>query len=152
MKLNDTAAERLFGDRIDAQFPYGQRERASALIEESRSISLNAIFYVLHEICRPPGLDIVTEERQRELVDEWAAGFEHPLKERMLRCARALIGGQPLTSAEAVAVIEDVGLFDGQRAALSIAYFSGDCTSQADDAAIDAAERRVRSAWDQRGV
>jgi hypothetical protein len=150
MKPYDDALETLFGDRIDAQFPYYQREKATALIEEGRSISANAAFYVLDEICRPPFPGIVTPARQRELAEEWAAGFEHPLKGQLLRCAEGLISGQPLTWVDAVALIEEIGLFEGQRAALSIAYFAGDCSTDEGDAALTEAEQRVRRSWDGR--
>jgi len=153
MKLNDTVAETLFGNRIDGRFPYSHPTLSTAIIEESRSISVNAVFYVLDEICRLPHLGITTtQERQRELVEEWAYGFEHPLKDQMLRCAEALISERPLTPVEAVAAIEEVGLFDGQRAALSVAYFSGDCTSKDGNAALEDADRRVRATWDRKGV
>jgi hypothetical protein len=148
----DDAAETHFGTKIHAKFPYNRPEQATALIQESRSISANAVFYVLDEICRSPTRGVVTQERQRELIEEWATGFDHPLKKRVLYCAERLISGRFLTLMEAVAAIDEVGSFDGQRAALSIAYFSGDATSKDGDAALTAAENRVRASWDERGV
>lgn len=152
MKPYDTPAETAFAARVYAQFPYDSRELATAIIEECRTISANAVFYVLDEICRPPWEGMVSQQRQRELVEEWAAGFEHPLKARVLQCAEALVSDRHLAPSEAVAAMEEIALFDGQRAALSIAYCSGDGTSKQGDDALTSAERRVRASWDERGV
>lgn len=152
MKLHDAAAEVPFEAKIDAQFPYDDQAASSALISEARNISLNALFCVLDEICRPPGRSAVTEKRQRELIAEWSSTFEHVLKEPLLRCANALVSGQALPWADVVAVIEQLGHFEAQRAALSVAYFAGDCDSNRGDAALSSAERGVRDAWENHGV
>jgi hypothetical protein len=152
MKLHDHTAEVPFDAKIDARFPYEDRVASNALIMEAREISLNAVFCVLEELCRPPASSAVTKDRQHELVTEWSSAFEHELKGPLVRCANALISGQALPWPEAVAVIEQIGRFDAQRAALSLAYFSGDCDSEDGDAALELAYRRVIKVWEQMGV
>jgi hypothetical protein len=150
--LHDLALEAPFEAEIDGRFPYNHPARCKALIEEARTISLNATFCILDEICRPPSSTTVSQDRQRELVNEWASGFEHELKGPLQTCANALIGNEPLPWAEAVAVMDRIGNFDGQRAALSVAYFSGDCDSIEGDAALEAAVNRIRKRWDEKTV
>jgi len=152
MELHDYTAEVPFEAKIDAQFPYDDQAASGALVVEARNISLNALFCVLDEICRPPRSRAVTEKRQRELVAEWSSTFEHELKEPLLRCANALVSGQTLPWLDAVAVIEQLGHFEGQRAALSVAYFAGYCDSDEGDVALDAAASVVTDAWESQGV
>ena len=152
MRLHDTKAEVPFEARIDARFPYQDQASCSALIHEARNISLNAFFCVLDEICRPPNSNAVTEERQRELIAEWSIGFEHELKEPLVRCANALVGGRALPWQDAGEIIKDVGRFQAQRGALSVAYFAGDCDSDEGDVALESAHRCVSDAWEKMGV
>lgn len=152
MKLYDHDREKPFEAQIDGALPYSDHARCTALIGEARTISLNATFCVLDEICRPPGSATVSRDQQRALIAEWAAGQEHDLIGSLLTCTHALVEGKPLLCADAVAVMELVGKFDGQRAALSVAYFAGDCDTAEGDAALSLTEQRIRSVWDGKGV
>jgi len=152
MKLNNLEREIEFEARIDARFPYRDPAACTALIAEAQIISFNAACCVLDEICRPPKSDRVKPERQRELVEEWSSHFDHELKEPLLACAAALIDRRRLDWREAVAIMERVGKFDGQRAALSLAYFSGDCDSDEGDAALEAAHERITQVWAKLGL
>lgn len=152
MKLHDVADEALFEAKIDTRFPYENRAASSELITEAREISLNAVFCVLDELCRAPRSRAVTKDRQVELLTEWSSAFDHELRDPLVRCANALIYGQALPWPEAVAVIELIGSFEAQRAALSVAYFSGDSDTDEGDAALELAYRRVLNAWEEMGV
>jgi hypothetical protein len=48
--------------------------------------------------------------------------------------------------------MDKIGNFDGQRAALSIAYFSGGDCSEEDDAALGEIDQRIREAWAMKEV
>ena len=152
MKLHDATAETPFEARIDAQFPYRDRSASSALIQEAPRISLNAVFCVLDEICRPPNSSAVTRERQLELLAEWSSTFEHDLKEPLLNCANGLIEGRALPWPDVESVMEQIGRFEAQRAALSVAYFAGDSDSDEGDAALERAHRRISASWNKNGV
>jgi hypothetical protein len=149
MEQRDVVAAMRFAAKIDCRFPYRDRASASALIAEGWSISLDAAFGVLHEICRKPKSSPVTRQRQHQLMDEWAARFDHPLREPLLRCARALTEKKPLAWEEAVSVMEEVGKFDAQFSALNIAYFSGDCDSDEGASGLEAARDRICRAWSE---
>jgi hypothetical protein len=152
MKLHDSETEKIFAAKIDAQFPYGDRAHSSDLIHEAGHISLNALFCVLDEICRPPNVSEVTKEQQFELLEIWSASFDHVLKAPLAHCARQLIKGQSLPWREVVYFMEEIGAFEGQRAALSIAYFTGDCDTLEGDSALDFAYQKHIDIWDQAGV
>lgn len=152
MRLHDPTTEPLFVDPIDARFPYDDKEQASTLIRDGQKISLNAAFCVLHEICRAPQSNTVSKRRQLELLSEWTETVCHEIAAPVLKCARALIEGERLPWNEAVEIMEQIGSYDGQRAALAIAYFSGDCDTDEGDIALNDAQNRIRSRWDQMGI
>lgn len=152
MLLHDAKAEIPFEISFDGCFPYDDEVAASALIEQGWGISLNAAFCVLDELCRPPHQNSVSSQRQRELVSEWTGGPEHALKAPLLRCATALIDGTPLPWQEGVELMSSVGEYDGQRAALSIAYFASDAGSGEGDHALTVVDIEIRQKWDAKGV
>jgi hypothetical protein len=152
MRLTDDASEIEFEARIDGKFPYSDPVSSASLIQEAAGISLNASCCVLDEICRPPQAGLVTSDRQRELIEQWAYSFDHELKGSLLACATALINNKPLDWQHAVQVMKRIGRFEGQRAALSVAYFAGDCNSAAGDAELTAARKQITAAWEERGV
>lgn len=152
MKLHDYEMEKLSEAKIDAQFPYSDRGHSSALIQEAGRISLNALFCVLDEICRPPNGSEVTKGRQRELLAEWSSSFDHALKAPLVHCADQLIKGQSLPWREAVEIMEEIGTFEGQRAALSVAYFAGDCDTLEGDSALGLAWQKHDDTWERAGV
>ena len=152
MILHDAVAEQPFEAAFDARFPYRDAEAASALIAQGWSISLNAAFCVLHEICRPPQGVRVSEKRLRELLAEWRAGPEHALKLPLVECAEALIGGTHIPWQDGVRLMDEIAKFDAQRAALSIAYFSSDCSRKEGDDALTETVGRVRRIWEAKGI
>jgi hypothetical protein len=152
MILHDTAAETSFLASFDADFPYDDEARASALIRQGWELSLNAACCILSELCRPPHAVGVSRDRQLQLLATWSDGFEHPLKEPLLLCARTLIDHESLPWPDAVTLMERIGVFGAQRAALSIAYFAGDCDTEEGDTALEAAYRRIEGAWSEKGI
>jgi hypothetical protein len=152
MTLHDAVAERTFIGSFDAgRFPYWEPS-GPALIREGWAISLNAAFCVLNELCRPPCPGNINEGRLSELVSEWAAGPHHRLKEPLLDAARALITQTPLPWREGIGLMRRVGEYDGQRAALAIAYFASDCSTPEADHALTQAQVEITQRWDARGI
>lgn len=151
MRDHDAARELPFQDLIDADFPYDQDEKALSIIKDARSISANATYIVLYEICCLPFPNVASKERQRELVRVWADGFEHPLKASMLRCAEHVIVGTALPLPDALAMIEEVGRFEGQRAALALVCFYPGADEIWDGETINASDR-IRRLWDAAGA
>ncbi|MFM6830368.1 MAG: hypothetical protein ACKOVA_08590 [Novosphingobium sp.] len=151
MVLHDADVEKPFEASFDARFPYDTGS-ASALIREGWAISLNAAFCVLDELCRPPHPRSVSTKRLRELVSEWTAGPDHPLKAAVLKAAHALIDATPLDWRDGVQLMKQISLYDGQRAALSIAYFASDSDCPEGDSALTEIDTQIRTEWEAKGV
>jgi hypothetical protein len=151
MILHDADAEKPFAAAFDGRFPY-EDPSASTLIRQGWAISLNAAFCVLDELCRPPHPRAVSKERLRELVSEWAAGPDHPLKTPVLHAANALIDETPLDWKEGADLMRQVGSYDGQRAALAIVYFASDCDSIEGDEALTETDTLIREQWEAKGI
>jgi hypothetical protein len=152
MILYDADADAAFVDSIDGKFPYNDPAQATATIAQGWSISLNAAFCVLHEICRPGrGVD-VRRQRLVELLSEWQSGPEHDLKVPLATCASTLIDGVSLPRRQVSLILDQIAQYDAQRAALSIAYFTSDCDAPEDDRALNDAYERIRREWERKGV
>lgn len=152
MILHDAAAETVFLDPVGAAFPYNDRERASALIAEGWSISLNAAFGVLSEICQPGADAGVRRPRLMELFAEWRSGPDHPLKEPVLQCAKAIIDDVSLPLQDGLSVMDEIAAYDGQRNALSIASFASYSDAPGVDDALGEAYERIVDEWERKGV
>ena len=152
MLLHDADAEKPFEASFDARFPYDDGAAALALIHQGWAISLNAAFCVLEELCHPPVAKNVGKERLRELVSEWAKGPDHPLKLPVLHAARDFIDGTPFPWREGVELMRQVGQYDGQRAALNVAYLASNTASPEGDRALERTHREICGTWGANGV
>jgi hypothetical protein len=152
MTLHDTAAEVAFFDPIDAAFPYNDAERASALIAEGWSISLNAAFFVLHEICWSGPTAGVSRRRLIGLLEEWRSGPGHPLKEPLIKCAMAIIEDALLPLEDGLIIMDEIAAYEAQRNALAIASFASYREAPGLDEALEEAYQRIVGEWEQKGV
>ncbi|WP_312164347.1 hypothetical protein [Phenylobacterium sp.] len=151
MLEHDGVAEKAFLAEFDFNFPYADTVAAKRLVERAQGISLNAVFCVLNEICRAPYPGVVTRERQRELLELWRMGLDHPLKQSLERCAIALIDDAPLPWEESMEIMRLVGTYPAQRAALGIAYCSGGGEVDG-DAQAHKLDGEIRRMWETQGV
>ena len=151
MILHDHKSEKAFLAIIDCRFPYNDPS-ASMLIQQGWTISLNAAFLVLHELCRPHLHRNVSKELLRQLISEWATGPDHALKIPLLDAARALVDGNPIPWRKGIELMSRVGEYDGQYNALAIVYFASDCDSQEGDDALELANAQIRLRWEAKGV
>jgi len=55
--------------KIDNSFPYKDDEKWKALVDEGASISPNASYMVLHEICRPPKRPRITGKQRLDMLE-----------------------------------------------------------------------------------
>lgn len=148
MKLHDSNVELPFHQSFEYRFPYGDEGAATALIKRGASISLNAACCVLVQICYPLDPSIVSKTRMRALVQEWVETIEHPLKPPLLRCADALIEKAPLSAGEMIELMNHIGKYDGQLAALALAKVTLDIndTDEAGDT-VDRVGQEIRRRW-----
>jgi hypothetical protein len=140
--------EQEFADSISCRFPYNEKSAAEALIMQGWSISANAAFCVLDEICRLPQSVDVEGATQQALVEQWASVGSHPLQSSLLLCANAIIDSKPIAWRDAVRIMNEVRGYEGQYAALCIAYFAGDFSTPEGDDALEEANNDIRQQWD----
>ncbi len=152
MILHDAAAETAFLDAIDGDFPYKDRERATALIVEAWSISLNAAFAILSEICQPGSDAEVRRPRLMELLAEWNSGPDHPLKDPVLQCAKAIIDDAPMPLTDGLGIMKEIAVYDGQLSALSIVSFASYSEVDGVDDALGEAYEQIVEDWERKGV
>ncbi len=119
-------SEKAFLDQIDCNFPYHDRKQCLDLIDQSLSISANAVFAVVAELCRVPKSQKKTVSARflLELIDIIDSKFEHPVKEMALTAARKMVINEELSVDEAIAGIVHVSRYPGVFHAWSIFYFS----------------------------
>lgn len=134
-----TEAENMFIDRIDCKFPYQDREECLRLIDEAATLSTNAMFSVIEEICRIPISEKqkVTTSFLLDLLKLSAKRLDHPLKEMVLDTAEKMVKGEELDVNEVKTKMGIIKKYPGQYAALSILYFS-----------CDDKEEKLEPVWD----
>lgn len=140
----DRIAEGEFILRIDARFPYKDKRRCEVLIEEARAISANAVFMVLHEICRGEWV------RKRkplalELLEAWRDAWQHPLVAPLSGCAIALIRGEVISDEQAASLMTLISQHPYQYNALAIAH-----AAAATPRRLDQLARQVIATWAMR--
>ena len=115
-----------FLNKIDCNFPYLDRTQCVNIINEANSISSNASFSVIEEICRMPQSKRtkISKEILFELLYLVERSFEHPLKTIIIETAKKMINNQLLDIDNVISVMNKIREFKGQYAALSILYFS----------------------------
>lgn len=117
-----------FLDKIDCNFPYQDRQESLRLIEQASTLSTNALFSIIEELCRIP-----ESERENvstgvllDLLTLTANKINHPLKGLILETADKMIRRQELTVDDVILKMQTVQKYPRQFAALSIMYFSCD--------------------------
>ena len=123
-----TEKEIEFLDKIDCNFPYLDRKKCVNIINEANSISSNATFSVIDEICRIPQSERakVSNETLFELLYLLKSSFKHPLKSIIIETAKKIINNELLEIENVILAMNKIREFKGQYAALSILYFSCD--------------------------
>jgi len=122
--------EREFLELIDCNFPYGDEHRSIELIDRSLSISPNAVFAVVEEICRVPVSERqnVSEAFLLELLNVIDDRFRHPIKDLVFDVARILIRKGEISVDDAILKMEEIVRYPDAFSARSIVYFSCDDT------------------------
>lgn len=117
-----------FLDKIDCNFPYNDRQESELLIKQASTLSTNALFSVIEELCRIPESErsTISTETLLDLLTLTASKLNHPLKDIIVDTADKMIRRQELTVDEAILKMQTVQKYPGQIAALSILYFSCD--------------------------
>jgi len=133
-----------FAEAIDSHFPYHDRVIATGLIDIANSLSDNAKFMVLEELCRPPLGTDVSEKTLLDLIDIWNNRTSHPLAHSVVKVARLMATDTDQSVNEAIQLMNEIAPFKGQYCALNIAYFS--CDDKGSE--IEAANDEIRRLWE----
>ncbi len=131
---------------IDANFPYGRANVWPAVIKLGVSISSNAAFAVLDEICRPPHSYKPSLELRLSMLAYWDQHFDHPLKSLVLPAARALVHDVCIPVDDAIAAMKEIAVWPGEYCALSIPYFACDDV----EGHADKVHEDIRKSWQKR--
>jgi hypothetical protein len=132
-----------FIETIDCRFPYADETKWRSLIGTGTSISANAAFMVLHEICRPPRSCDVPVELRQQMLGEWATSFRHPLVATVLPVAKAMVCNQEISLEQSMQTMREIAAYPNQFWALSIAYFAcDDPTGQ-----VDVLHQKIIDGW-----
>lgn len=130
-------------EAIDCQLPYDDLPRIRSIVEQAKNISANAVFMVLHEICRPPQSRKLEMSAQLTLLNAWAQAVEHPLAAVVLPIAEAMIRNHPVSICTSMAAMQEVAKFQNQFNALAIPYFACDDV----DGAVDTLHTSIMQNW-----
>ena len=117
-----------FLDRIDCNFPYLNRQESLRLIEQASTLSTNALFSIMEELCRIPESERpnVSIDTLLDLLNLTANRIKHPIKDIIVETAGKMIRREELTVDDVILKMQTVRKYPGQFAALSILYFSCD--------------------------
>jgi hypothetical protein len=146
---NRPRSEAEFLNEIDCQFPYFDPERALALAAEACSISANAAFGVVYEICNVPRGVVADPETSEAVLRRIDTLFSHPVAKVILSLARGRIRGQHPTSSEQIDAMRRVSAFPGQYYALQVALYAGDPEDPWDDD-LDRVYDEILADWKRR--
>jgi len=136
-------SEQEFDESIDCRFPYHDVSKWKTIIQTAISISANAAFKVLHEVCRPPRSSEVTPQVQKRIFEHWSGHFSHSLVPIVSKAAIALIEGRELSVADACETMAAVADYPGEYNALAVVYFSCDDV----DGKVDELYERIIQRW-----
>ncbi|MBS1536658.1 MAG: hypothetical protein JST20_02770 [Bacteroidetes bacterium] len=142
-----TEREIKFIESIDCNFPYHNKQKCLKLIDIALTLSPDAMFFVIQEICRVPASmkSKISSESLFELLEVIKTKFEHQLKELVIEVACKLINGEELTVDDAISKMEIIKKYPRQYAAFSILYFSCDDKDEKLEPIMDS----IRNEWNK---
>lgn len=132
-------------DSIDACFPYEDEDAWRAAVDQGISISDNAAYMALYEICRGVG-DLPLSALHR-MLDYWDAKYDHPTKPTVMVAVRAVFNDTYLSEAEALAFLDEIAAYPGQCNALGIVWHAAPRDAKRPSRATEAVERRLEEIW-----
>lgn len=109
-------------EKIDASFPYGEEQEWKACIDEGISISDNAAYMALHEICCAPS--DISRADSLKMLEYWSSKYHHDTKGVVLEAAKALIYDTAISERDALAALNEIANYPGLYNAAAIVYFA----------------------------
>ncbi len=138
-----------YDEKIDACFPYDDEEAWKAVIDEGISISDNAAYIALHEICGAP--PEIPQADLARMVEYWASRYDHPTKPIMLIAAQAVLRGGALPEQDVLKYLDEVALYPGLYATAAILWWAGpreEGSPSRSTERIEQKHQQIRSRWE----
>ncbi len=142
-----TRAEQLFYAKIDCRFPYNDRSKTSALIEEAIQLSDNSVFQIIDEIARIPHSERahVSTDRLEAILQEIQANYQHPLLASILDIATKMVHDTRIACADALKIMESIKAYTGLWGALMTVNEA--CEDE--EGKVDAKYDEIRAFWNK---
>jgi len=119
----DTIKELEFIDKIEDNFPFDDYIECVKLIDEAITISPNAVFSVVEEICKKSSEKNVSKAALINFLKQIDAKFNHPLRKLILETSQRIILREKISVDETIKNMEVLKAYPMQYAALSILCF-----------------------------
>jgi hypothetical protein len=119
----DAIKELEFIDKIEDNFPFDDYIECVKLIDEAITISPNAVFSVVEEICKKASEKNVSKAALINFLKQIDSKFNHPLRKLILETAQLIILKEKISIDETIKNIEVLKAYPMQYAALSILCF-----------------------------
>ena len=115
-----------FKRAIDCLFPYNDIDSCISLMNVAMSISHEAMFSVLHEICRTPKSENVSPATQLKLADIWLEKSSHPISSEIYAVAKTMIARENISVEQSILLLNKLFKYSDLSSAFHIVYFSCD--------------------------
>jgi uncharacterized protein with ATP-grasp and redox domains len=117
---------------IDCQFPYADEQAWQSIAIQGATISDNAAFAVLHEICCAP-IGEASAALQHKMLEFWVTQYSHPISPIVVEAGKAIIDQTDLPLETVLKYMDQIAPYYGLYNALAIVYFAcDDITGEAD--------------------
>ncbi len=137
-------------ESIDACFPYDDEKAWKATIDEGISISDNAAYMALYEICAaPPEMPLTDLQR---MLEYWDSKYDHSTKSIVMNAARAVMRGDYLPEEEILRCLDEIAVHPGLYNAIGILWQAAPRGGDWPGRATDAVEQRcdeIRKRWER---
>jgi len=110
---------------IDCKFPYDDEQAWQSIVIQGATISDNAAFMVLYEICRAP-VGKASAALRHKMLEFWATQYSHPISLIVVEAGKAIIDQTDLPMGTVLKYMDRITPYCGLYNALAIVYFACD--------------------------
>lgn len=136
-------------ESIDACFPYNGEKAWKTTIDEGISISDNAAYMALYEICGAP--PEIPQSHLQRMLTYWDSNYNHPIKRTVMNAATAVMHDVYLPEDEILQGLDEIAGYPGLYNAIGILWHAAPRGGDWPGRATDAVERRcddIRKEWE----
>jgi hypothetical protein len=136
-------------ESIDACFPYNDEKACKATIDEGISISDNAAYMALYEICGAP--PEIPQSDLQQMLEYWNSKYNHPTKPIVMNAAKAVMRGVYLPEEKILRCLDEIAMYPGLYNAVGILWQAAPRGGDWPGRATEAVEQRcddIRRRWE----